>query len=344
VNISTTLNAQALLAAAADPTPQAPLCALSGAPYVLIDLGSAALAPDAPCRTSLTAWLQRQAAPVVGLSAAGERHPLAGACDTVVADATAAAELLDNIEAAPLAALVLVQLLRMSCELSLPRALLAESLAYATLQGGAEFRRWLAGAQRPAPGAPEAGAPLLLERRAATLDLCLNRPARRNALSVEMRDALIEALELVVADSSIEAVRVRGAGKCFSAGGDLGEFGSIADTALAHAIRCARSVPALLACCAQRVSFHLHGAVVGAGLELAAFGTHIVADAGAFFQLPEIRYGLIPGSGGCVSIPRRIGRWRTAYLALSGRRLSAAEALEWGLIDAISAVPLAAVV
>ncbi|HQZ02024.1 MAG TPA: enoyl-CoA hydratase/isomerase family protein, partial [Thauera sp.] len=57
----------------------------------------------------------------------------------------------------------------------------------------------------------------------------------------------------------------------------------------------------------------------------------------SFFQLPEIRFGLIPGAGGCVSIPRRIGRQRTAYLALSARRINAATALEWGLIDEIVA-------
>jgi enoyl-CoA hydratase/carnithine racemase len=51
--------------------------------------------------------------------------------------------------------------------------------------------------------------------------------------------------------------------------------------------------------------------------------------------LPEIAMGLIPGAGGCVSIPRRIGRQRTALMAITGRDLDAAQALEWGLIDAI---------
>jgi enoyl-CoA hydratase/carnithine racemase len=177
---------------------------------------------------------------------------------------------------------------------------------------------------------------VLLERQGAQLRLRLNRPGRRNALSVEMRDALVEALELVAADASITAVTISGAGRCFSAGGDLTEFGSAPDPATAHAVRSTRSVPALLARCAARLTFRVHGAAVGAGAEMAAFGGRVEATADAFFQLPEIRYGLIPGSGGCVSIPRRIGRLRTAYLALSARRLDARSALEWGLIDALT--------
>ena len=64
--------------------------------------------------------------------------------------------------------------------------------------------------------------------------------------------------------------------------------------------------------------------------------TTVVADSNTFFQLPEIKLGLLPGAGGTVSILRRIGRHRTAYLALSARRINAATALEWGLVDEIA--------
>ena len=136
-----------------------------------------------------------------------------------------------------------------------------------------------------------------------------------------------------MADPSIAAVTVRGEGSCFSAGGELAEFGSAPDAPTAHAVRSIRSVAALLACCAARLTFQVHGAAVGAGAEMAAFGARVEASADAFFQLPELRYGLIPGCGGCVSIPRRIGRLRTAYLALSARRLDASTACRWGLVD-----------
>ena len=127
-----------------------------------------------------------------------------------------------------------------------------------------------------------------------------------------------------------------GEGPCFSAGGELAEFGSVPDAATAHAVRSTRSVAALLARCAPQLTVHVHGAAVGAGAEMAAFAARVEASADAFFQLPELHYGLIPGCGGCVSIPRRIGRLRSAYLALSGHRLDASTACSWGLVDAVT--------
>lgn len=336
LNTLSRLDADGLIEAALTEGTSAPASVLSGCAGLQIELG-----PDASLRPferqALGRWLNRQACAVIGIAAEGPDHPLACACDAVATSAEDAAELVTNIEAAPLAALVLVQLLRSTEGMDLCRALTFESLAYATLQAGAEFRRWLAQAT-PATRAEalDAGAPVLLERHGAQLRLRLNRPSRRNALSVEMRDALAEALELVAADPSIAAVSISGEGKCFSAGGDLSEFGSAADPSVAHAVRSTRSVAALLAHSAARLTFHVHGAAVGAGIEMAAFGRHVEASTDAFFQLPEIRYGLIPGCGGCVSIPRRIGRLRTAYLALSARRLDARTAHDWGLVDALT--------
>jgi enoyl-CoA hydratase len=301
---------------------------LSGSSCLLVELG-----PDSSLRPferqALTRWLFSQSCPVLGVSQEGAGHPLACACDTVVASTEDASDLIGNIESAPLAALVLVQLLRATEGLEMSRALTFESLAYATLQSGTEFLGWLASAPRPAAAVPDAepGPAVLIERHGAHLGLRLNRPSRRNALSVEMRDALVEALELAALDSSVTGVTISGAGACFSAGGDLGEFGTVPDPVIGHAVRSTRSV--------SRLTFRVHGAAVGAGAEMAAFGARVEASADAFFQLPEIRYGLIPGSGGCVSIPRRIGRLRTAYLALSARRLDARTAQAWGLVDAL---------
>jgi enoyl-CoA hydratase/carnithine racemase len=79
----------------------------------------------------------------------------------------------------------------------------------------------------------------------------------------------------------------------------------------------------------------VHGACVGAGVELPAFAARVVAREDARFWLPELSMGLVPGAGGTVSLPRRIGRQRTAWLALSGAQLDASTALRWGLVDEI---------
>jgi enoyl-CoA hydratase/carnithine racemase len=80
----------------------------------------------------------------------------------------------------------------------------------------------------------------------------------------------------------------------------------------------------------------VHGQVLGSGLEMAAYCGWVQAQPDAVLGLPELSLGLIPGAGGTVSITRRIGRWRTAYLVLSGRTIDPPTAMRWGLIDAVS--------
>jgi enoyl-CoA hydratase/carnithine racemase len=213
--------------------------------------------------------------------------------------------------------------------------LTVESLAYATLQGGTEFGSWLSNREERVPQTPEDDNVVLLERAGPRLTITLNSPDNRNALSVPMRDALTSAFKLVAMDNSIERVDVHGNGPCFSAGGDLTEFGTLANPTDAHVIRLTRMPARYLEPCAGRYTFHLHAACIGAGIELPAFAGRLVATSDTIFQLPEVAMGLIPGAGGCVSIPRRIGRQRTAYMAILGERFSATDTLAWGLIDAI---------
>src|SRR5690606_10613460 len=123
--------------------------------------------------------------------------------DVVAADEAAAGALAERARRWPLAATTLVQVLRSAEWLPAAQALDVESLAYATLQAGPEFAGWLR--QRGAPPAAPAftGEPLLLRRDGDVLQAVLNRPETRNGISVEMRDALVEALELLEADASI---------------------------------------------------------------------------------------------------------------------------------------------
>lgn len=283
----------------------------------------------------LADWLRQQPSPTIAIGGDDADPALAPACDVVVANLAEATALADRIARAPLAATVLVQLLRITENMPLADGLIAESLAYSTLQAGPEFRLRLA-AHPPQPiPIDDDGPAVVMQRDGECLSLQLNRPRQRNAMSVELRDALMEALQLVLADDSIASVQLSGRGKCFSTGGELREFGTAPDPATAHWVRSQALPGRLLARCAARVEAYVHGACIGSGIEFPAFAARVIAAPDAWFQLPELEFGLIPGAGGCISIARRIGRQRTAWLALSGQRLTARTALDWGLVDAI---------
>jgi enoyl-CoA hydratase/carnithine racemase len=87
---------------------------------------------------------------------------------------------------------------------------------------------------------------------------------------------------------------------------------------------------------APRVIVHLHGACAGSGIELPAFAGRVIAAADTQISLPELALGLIPGAGGTVSITKRIGRHRTAWLGLTGAAVDAATAEAWGLVDELA--------
>lgn len=297
----------------------------AGHPCVVVDVDGAGGRPPFAARC-----------PVIGIQPDGGEPP--AAVDVAVTTAEEAARVAEAVAASPVAAMTLVGLTRMEERLGIRDRLVAESLAYSALQHGAEFRRWLA-TRSPKKAEPETEPtpPVLVSRDDDVLSLVLNRPQKRNAYSGAMRDALCEALALAVADGSIRRVVLSGAGPCFSAGGDLDEFGEATDAGLAHAARTTRSAAVLIDELRKRVEVRLHGACVGAGIELPAFAGRLVAAPDAFFILPEVRFGLIPGAGGTASILERVGRRRLNYMALTGDRIDAPTALAWGLIDAIEA-------
>jgi hypothetical protein len=260
--------------------------------------------------------------------------PSRGAPWVAVEDADA--ELVRLSEAAarsPMAAVTLMQVLRSGTAGSLERDLVVESLAYSALQSGPEFLGWLAGRPAPKTGRTQVDGPVILERDGAVLTITLNRPQVRNAYNVDLREGLDEAFDLVAADPSIEQVLLKGAGPNFCSGGDLDEFGTGPGPAASHLIRTTRSPALRLSRVADRVTAQLHGACVGAGIEIPALAGRVVAAPETRVRLPEVEMGLIPGAGGTASLPRRIGRHRTAWLGLSGAWLDAATALAWGLFD-----------
>ena len=258
---------------------------------------------------------------------------------TVPSAQAAVAEIQQRVERWPQAAAICDDVLR-ATDPAAPAwsGLITESLAYSTLQSGREFRDWLA--RRGPASVPGHAEPVLVEREVDSLRIWLNRPGRHNAFSTDMRQALLDALTIARVDTSIRDVTLASKGPSFCSGGDLAEFGSFDDPATAHFARSrhspARALDELASRLGERLEARVHGQVLGSGLEMAAFCGRVEADPQSRFGLPELELGLIPGAGGTVSIPRRIGRWRTGYLVLSGQTVTAATALAWGLVDAVT--------
>jgi len=277
--------------------------------------------------------------PLVGVF--GEQPPestrsLADLVDVALSGASAEAglaRLLERIAARPLASAALAVLLRGAARRSVGQGLAAESAVYSMLQAGPEFQAWLAA--RPAPRQRDNDMSVLVNRTGETLRITLFRPEMRNAFNARMREELLDALAVAAADPSIASVVLDGEGPSFCSGGDLDEFGTAPDPATAHVVRLGRSAGAAIYALAPRVTAQIHGACFGAGIELPAFAGRVVARADTVIALPEVGMGLIPGAGGTVSLPRRIGRQRTAFLALSGARVDARAALAFGLVDEV---------
>jgi hypothetical protein len=235
-----------------------------------------------------------------------------------------------TVTAAPIASLTLVGLLDLTATASVTDGLVAESLAYSMLLAGSEFGAW----RERTPRGPviEDDDPVLLDRVDDLLKITLNRPQRHNAFGRAVRDGLLAGLEVAELDPAI-SVLITGNGRSFCSGGDLDEFGTATDLAAAHLVRLRQSAGLAVHQLRDRVRVVVHGACIGAGIEVPSFAGRVEARDDAYFRLPELGMGLVPGAGGTVGITRRIGRWRTAYLALTDRPIDVGTALAWGLVD-----------
>lgn len=276
---------------------------------------------------------------LAGLPAVLVSHSPSELADVIVAESDLGV-LVDAVRRAPLASIALAMLLRSTDQRSVEDGLLAESTTYSMLQGGPEFLEWRS-SYRSKPRVPEIGPAVRVEATDDGLDITLTRPHVHNAFSRRMRDELCEALALAVASGPECRVRILGSGPSFCSGGDLSEFGSFPSIPESHVTRLQRSPARLLAQIGDRATVYLHGACMGAGIELPAYAHRVIASPNATISLPEIGLGLIPGAGGTWSIPRRIGRQRTAWLGLTGHSIDAITAQSWGLIDEIVDEPSA---
>lgn len=175
-----------------------------------------------------------------------------------------------------------------------------------------------------------------LERDGAVARLYLDRPQKANALDSSLLERLADALEGLARDESLHVVVLAGRGKAFCGGADVNELRSLdPETARAFITRVHRACDA-----ARRIPVpvvaRLHGAVIGAGLELAAACDLRVAARGTRFAMPEVRLG-IPSVVEAALLPRLIGPGRAAYLVLAAEAIEAEQAYDWRLVERICA-------
>ncbi|MBA2382095.1 MAG: enoyl-CoA hydratase/isomerase family protein [Chloroflexi bacterium] len=178
-----------------------------------------------------------------------------------------------------------------------------------------------------------AGEPVLIrEDTSWGVRLVLNRPAKLNAISAELREALTAAIAAAAADVRVRVIAIAGAGRAFCAGYDLSE--AAPPTAWDWRDVLARDVEATLAVwsCPKPVIAQVHGYALAGGLELAMACDLIVAAEGAQLGEPEIRFGSAPVT---LLMPFLIGQKRTRELLLTGDLIDAAEAERIGLINRV---------
>jgi enoyl-CoA hydratase len=169
-----------------------------------------------------------------------------------------------------------------------------------------------------------------VEHDGTILRIRLDRPEKLNAVDTPMLDELSARLGSA-ADDSVRAVLLTGEGRAFCSGGDL-TGGDIAGAAEA-ANRVVRAITAL----PKPVVAGVHGAAVGFGCPLAVACDLVVAAPSAYFQLAFTRVGLMPDGGASALLPGLIGRARTARMAMTAEKVSAATAFDWGMISHVTA-------
>ncbi|MCU0602177.1 MAG: enoyl-CoA hydratase-related protein [Desulfobacterales bacterium] len=166
--------------------------------------------------------------------------------------------------------------------------------------------------------------------------ITFNRPKALNALNQALLAEFSQALDAVAADESIRVLVLTGAGeKAFVAGADIGELATYTPLQAKIFSKAGHAVIAKLQELPMAVVAAVNGFALGGGSEIALACDFIYAADTAKFGLPEINLGLIPGFGGTQRLPRAIGANRAKELIYTGKMISAAEALQIGLVNKV---------
>ena len=173
-----------------------------------------------------------------------------------------------------------------------------------------------------------------VELEDAVARIFLNRPEKANALNSAMLSALAAALEALDL-ATLRVVVIAGRGRHFCGGADAAELKALVPANAGAFVEKIHQVCAKIRGLPVPVVAKLHGAVIGAGLEIAAACDLRVAAEGTKFSMPEVRLG-IPSVVEAALLPRLMGSGRAAWLVLTGEAIDARRALEWGLIEEMS--------
>lgn len=159
----------------------------------------------------------------------------------------------------------------------------------------------------------------------------IHRPEARNALNLDVRQALSEAFQQLNKNEAVRAIVVTGGAKVFAAGADIKDFttATTAEMYLRHTEQYWQS----LVDCTKPIIAAVNGYALGGGCELAMHADIIIAGKSAQFGQPEVKLGLMPGAGGTQRLLRTIGKFQTMLLVLSGKLISAEEANRMGLVS-----------
>jgi enoyl-CoA hydratase/carnithine racemase len=169
---------------------------------------------------------------------------------------------------------------------------------------------------------------------AGTARITLDRPEKRNALSLELMEELIGALREVSARETIRTIVIDGAGPAFSAGHDLAEMIDRDEAFFAHLFDTCTVMMEMIHELPQPVIAKVHGIATAAGCQLVAACDLAVAAEGARFGTPGVKIGLFCSTP-MVPVSRAIGRKRALQMLLTGETIDAATALEWGLVNRV---------
>ena len=162
----------------------------------------------------------------------------------------------------------------------------------------------------------------------------LNRPQKVNALDSALLASLLKAIETAGADGNVRVAVLGGHGKAFCGGADVRELAALDATNAGAFVERIHAVCAALRRLPVPAVARLHGAVIGAGLEIAAACDLRIAAEGTKFSMPEVKLG-IPSVVEAALLPRLMGSGRAAWLVLTGEAIDARRAYEWGLVEEI---------